>query len=612
MTQEEVTPNANDQETPTGSAEMEPAAAGQEKRGTPTWAWLLGIVLVVVLAGLAFLIYNALSPQTAQDDSWQGVKAAGVLRVATSADYPPFSYYNQDFVIDGYDPALIREIGNKLGVQVLITDYAFESLASVLQIGQDDAVIAALSVTPEREAELAFSNVYYIGKDGILARADSGINTITDVSQLAGMTVGVQRRSVYEAWAQEALVNTGIIAPGMLYAYAKPDQAISDLKTGGLNVVILDVQPAIQALADADLKLVGEGLNQQRYAIALSKGSNALKAQIDQALLDLQNEGKLGQLAQNYLGLRPEDIIPPPTCSDAMEFVKDINLDDEDLTKFPEVEPGEAFQKGWQIRNTGTCTWSEGYFIQYVRGNDPAAQMDGRPTAISGTVEPGQTYDMYVNLVGPEQAGKFVGYWQMHDAVDVPFGQTIWVAIQVPGAPPTPTETEEPEPPEPTATATEIPPEPTATEAPPEPTPEPGSDLLGITWVLEGYRVEIEDEELTDPIEDVDVLLNFDEDDGISGNAGCNVYTGRYVTNGVEIIFKDFLVTPLSCEQPEGIMDQEALYLKWLERIEEYRIVEDEKENEHLELIVYVMENNERTEKVLLVFYDQEDGPPEE
>jgi hypothetical protein len=337
--------------------------------------------------------------------------------------------------------------------------------------------------------------------------------------------------------------------------------------------------------------------------------------------LDLQNEGKLSQLAQNYLGLRPEDIIPPPTCSDAMEFVKDINLDDEDLTKFPEVEQGEAFQKGWQIRNTGTCTWSEGYFIQYVHGNDPAAQMDGRPTAISGTVKPGQTYDMYVNLVGPEQAGKFVGYWQMHDAVGVPFGQTIWVAIQVPGTPPTPTETQEPEPPTPTATATEIPPEPTGTEpppeptatiAPPEPSPEPGSDLLGITWVLEGYRVEIEDEGLTDPIEDVDVLLNFDEDYGISGKAGCNFYTGRYVTNGVEIIFKDFLVTPLFCEQPEGIMDQEALYLKWLERIEEYRIEEDEKENEHLELIVYVMENNERTEKVLLVFYDQEDGPPEE
>ena len=49
--------------------------------------------------------------QPPQDDSWQKVKEAGVLRVGTSADYPPFEYYNDQFKLDGFDLALIEAIG---------------------------------------------------------------------------------------------------------------------------------------------------------------------------------------------------------------------------------------------------------------------------------------------------------------------------------------------------------------------------------------------------------------------------------------------------------------------------------------------------------------------
>jgi heat shock protein HslJ/cell division septation protein DedD len=399
----------------------------------------------------------------------------------------------------------------------------------------------------------------------------------------------------------------------MLFAYAEPEHAVNDLKLGRLDVVVMDLQPAVKTLSDPDLKLVGEGLDQQLLAIALPKGAEALKTQIDGALLALQNEGRVTQLAQTYLGLRPEDLIPPPTpeptqapCVDAMGFVEDLNYDDQDLTDFPVLDPGVAFQKGWRIKNTGTCEWSNAYFIKYVHGSDPAAQMGGQPTILKNVVEPGKTYDMFVDQFAPKVAGKYVGYWQMHDANGVPFGQTIWVAIEVrdtaPGEP-TPTATVEASPtppPPPTATAmpTEVPPT-------PEPTEEPGSDLLDVTWVLEEYRVNLDDEQLTEPIPDIDLTLNFDKDGKFSSFAGCNSFTGRYVTNGIEIIFRDFLGTQLACEQPEGIMEQETLYRQWLERTEEYRIDEDDK----LEFVIFVIENNQRVEKVMLRFYDQRVGP---
>jgi hypothetical protein len=65
------------------------------------------------------------------------------------------------------------------------------------------------------------------------------------------------------------------------------------------------------------------------------------------------------------------------------------------------------------------------------------------------------------------------------------------------------------------------------------------------------------------------------------------------------------------CEEPEGVMDQEGLFLKRLDHVTYYRIVRDDQNQELLEMYMTVWENNQLTEKVLLVFYDQQDGPPQ-
>jgi heat shock protein HslJ len=270
-----------------------------------------------------------------------------------------------------------------------------------------------------------------------------------------------------------------------------------------------------------------------------------------------------------------------------MDFVEDLNYDDEDLTNFPIVDPGQAFQKGWRIRNSGTCIWNSTYFIRFIRGD----QMSGQPAAILGGVDPGQTYDMYVDLVAPAAIGKHVGYWQMHNTENQAFGQTVWVAVEIrdseaPTATPTPTEAPTPEP-----TATEIPPEPTATE-------EPGADLRDKNWILEGYLASPEDEQLTNPILEIDVALIFWEEGELEGFSGCNSFSGRYVTDGRAIALRDISVTNISCDTPEGIMEQEAAFLALIERAEAYRINGEGK----LEITREVIENDQPIDKVILLF----------
>jgi cell division septation protein DedD len=152
----------------------------------------------------------------------------------------------------------------------------------------------------------------------------------------------------------------------------------------------------------------------------------------------------------------------------------------------------------------------------------------------------------------------------------------------------------------PTATPTEI-----ATDTP-EPTEHPGADLLDITWVLEGYLADIGDDELTEPLPEVDLDMIFEEDFDFSGHAGCNTYSGRYVTDGTQIALQDILSTNVLCIEPEGIMEQEALYLSLLEDAEEYHINQDEQ----LEIIRKVIENEQEVEKIILLFYDLSVGPP--
>jgi polar amino acid transport system substrate-binding protein len=397
------------------------------------------------------------------DDTWERIQAAGKIVVGTSADYPPFEFYKADAQIDGFDVALMDEIGRRLAIPVEYRDFAFEGLADALSLGQIDAAIAAVSVTPEREAVVDFSNVYFVGEDGVLAREDSGIDSVDSLDDLSALRVGAQRSTIYDEWLHTNLVDTGRLSADQVLVYEKAEDAIGDLTQDRVDLVMLDAQPALAFAAQGGVKVVGRGLNQQRLAIALPKGAASLKAQVDGVLTALYNEGFIADLAKQYLDLDPDHILPtptpvptpeatstpapPPPCLDGLAFVQHLNYDDKDMAAPPVLDPGQPFTKGWRVKNAGTCTWDSGYRLVYAGGNDPAAEMGGEPVSIQGQVEPGSTYDIQVDLVAPLKPGTYQAFWQMENGQDKGFGERLPIGIQVPAAPtPTPAPTQTPVP----------------------------------------------------------------------------------------------------------------------------------------------------------------------
>ncbi len=407
--------------------------------------------------------------------AWQTVQERGRLIVGTSADYPPFAFYNDNFELEGYDIALARLLGERLGVEVEFNDMAFDGLGGALQVGQIDAAIAAISITEQRRAVIDFSTLYYVSEGAALARADSGL-TVARVEDLAAQRVAVQAGTVYEAWLQESGVDTGILPADNMLVYVTADQALTDLRAGLVDVVVADTLPLEVAARDQSLQIVGRDLNRQRFAVALARGSSLLSP-INAALFDLQNEGELARLAATYLDLEQAELQPLPDpdspqeptpeatapeaataaaeavkgtaagCIDAMTLIAHLSLDDDGMRSPPPISPGTPFQKTWRLQNNGTCTWGSGYVLTPVGGNVPQATMGGSPTPIDGTVAPGETTDVTVNLVSPLQPGVYQGFWTMRNPNGLLFGDRIWVGITVPAQPtPTPPATAAPAP----------------------------------------------------------------------------------------------------------------------------------------------------------------------
>lgn len=399
------------------------------------------ITLGLLLIGIGVTIRSLPAPPLlaqSGDESWVRVQSSGTLRVGTAADYIPFGYHTSDFELDGYDIALSRALAEVLGVKVAITDMAFDGLLGAVQLGQVDVAIAALSPTPAREALVDFTNIYYVGQDAIIAAKQATL-VINSVNDLANYRVGVQRGSAYDDWLLDTLVTPGIMPAANLLVYPMAPPALRDLAQRRIDLFMMDAAPAETYVERGSVKIVAEGFNKQRFAMAVPKGANTLRDQLNAALAELQADGTMLALAQRYLPALALELptlpnlvaTPTPSCIDGAAFTGHLSLDDQNMAAPAVLAPGQPFQKGWRFRNVGTCAWDSSFALAYASDSDPAAQMNGQPIPVAGTVAPGQEVTFWVNLVAPMTPGTYRGFWAMRNGQGSGFGDRTWVGIQV-------------------------------------------------------------------------------------------------------------------------------------------------------------------------------------
>ncbi|MEO1122782.1 MAG: transporter substrate-binding domain-containing protein [Cyanobacteria bacterium J06635_15] len=216
-----------------------------------------------------------------------------VLVMATSADYPPYEFYETasgDGEPIGFDIDIAKAITEKLGYTLEIEDMEFNGIIPALQAERADFAMAGMTPTEERLESVDFSQIYYDAQNTIISAAGSGFASYED---LEGKTVGVQLGSIQEGEAKEQAETISMT----IEPRNKVSELIQEIKAGRLDAAIVEDTVAkgyVQNTEGLEFTTIEiEGVSGS--AIAFPKGS-PLAAEFDQALTEMTESGELDEL----------------------------------------------------------------------------------------------------------------------------------------------------------------------------------------------------------------------------------------------------------------------------------------------------------------------------
>jgi polar amino acid transport system substrate-binding protein len=257
------------------------------------------VFFVSVLVALS-LVLTACGGSSASNHL-DAIKKAGVIKVGTSADYPPYESVDSNGNKVGFDIELMTEVANRLGMKVEWVDMPFDSLIAAVQEGKIDASISCFNYSEERDKVVDFSDAYYTSEDAFTV-ADGFTGKIEKPEDVAAYKVGVQTGTTQDSWLTDNLVSKGLLSEENLFRYDRVDQAMLDLQNGRIDVMMSDYVPA-QALVKqlGGLNIVYHGvLSTGPLNIVLQDGDKELEQAINDEIAKLQSEGFIDALAVKY------------------------------------------------------------------------------------------------------------------------------------------------------------------------------------------------------------------------------------------------------------------------------------------------------------------------
>src|SRR6516165_7628650 len=242
---------------------------------------------------VASAILAVAGPATAQN-TLETVKQKGVLVAGSSAEYPPFEYV-ADGKLVGYDVDMAEEITRRMGVKVAWEKIDFKGIVAALTAKRVDALITALTWTPERAERIAFSDPYFDAGIGAITPQSS---TIQKPQDLKGRKVGVQLGSSGERYVRETVGSK----VGQLLTYDSITLAINDLKNGRVEAVVNPLPVLRYAVRNDSGFRYTTVWDTRVVGINTRLEDKELLAEINRHLADLKREGFLAKLETKWFG----------------------------------------------------------------------------------------------------------------------------------------------------------------------------------------------------------------------------------------------------------------------------------------------------------------------
>ncbi|WP_199537176.1 ABC transporter substrate-binding protein [Spongiactinospora gelatinilytica] len=238
----------------------------------------------------------------------EGVRlvSQGKLTTCTNVPYEPFQFKQGQKVV-GFDVDIVDLAAKRLGVPQEIIDIDFAAIKSgaALNSNRCDLAAAGMTITPDREKNLAFSVPYFDATQALMAKKGSGVTALADV-KAKGLTLGAQASTTGLEYARQQGFDP--------IEFADSPKELLGLQTGQADVIIQDYAVVTTWLKKpevaAKFELVANLNTGEQYGIGMKKGNTALKKVVDEVIKQARADGTYDKIYQKWIATVPS---PSPT-----------------------------------------------------------------------------------------------------------------------------------------------------------------------------------------------------------------------------------------------------------------------------------------------------------
>ena len=239
------------------------------------------------LFALVLAIVMVMTCSLALADRLADIQANGKLVVATSPDWPPYEYIDDEGNVTGTDVLMVKWMAEQLGVELELQEMAFDACLAAVAMGDVDMVVAGLTYDEERTNAMDLTGIYWNeGDQGLLVRKGEGAAYNT-AEAFNGKTVAAQNGTNQQIMVEEQLTGA------KLELVTKIPDGVNMVKAGRVDALAVPKTVYDSVLAENDdLEVAAfafdfEGGNY----IASVKGEDALTAKVQELIDQINAEG---------------------------------------------------------------------------------------------------------------------------------------------------------------------------------------------------------------------------------------------------------------------------------------------------------------------------------
>lgn len=224
----------------------------------------------------------------------------GPLKVALDGTFAPHAMPKLSGGIEGFNVDFAHEIGKRLGRKMDITAAQWSGLLPGMQAGTYDFLVAPTTVTEERTKTILFSEGYLNTDFQFVIK--KGSNQITNLKDLKGKTISVNKGSAYDRWARKLASEIG----WKVESYGTNTDAVQAVVAGRAyanvagNTVI-----AWAAKKNPAIELSYRHSTGKVFAVPFRKDDVAMRNKVESAIECMKLDGTLAKLSVKWFGVKP-------------------------------------------------------------------------------------------------------------------------------------------------------------------------------------------------------------------------------------------------------------------------------------------------------------------